>query len=267
VSPRPTFPPDLLRYQRSLNRNSATGWESFAGHRAHLMELLAASGGELALLGAGNCNDVDLAALVARHGEVHLLDLDDEALRRARDRQPRDVAARLVVHPPVDLSGGMELLAPAAATAAFRAGASDRQDRICAAAGRTFDTVVSVCVLTQIAQSCRRGLGLDHPHVTDAADLLLTAHLRALVLLTRPGGTAILVTDTVSSETYLLEELERTDNLLTGTQPRMLRRFFARDPVVAPLIGGSPRLAPPWLWKLSEQVTLLTYAVLLARAP
>ncbi len=279
MSSRPPPPAELLRWQRSLNRNSAAQGEAFADHRAQVMALLASTEGELALLGAGNCNDVDLPALVARHGQVHLLDLDDEALRRTVGRQPPEVAARLVVHPPIDLSGAMDLLTPAAATAAFRRDPPAREDRIRAAVGRTFDTVVSACLLTQIVQSCRRGLGLEHPHLTDAADLLLTAHMRALLLLTRPGGSAVLMTDTVSSETYpldelydpatataLLDELERSDNLLTGTEPRTLRRFLTRDPVAAPLLAGPPRVVPPWLWHLGGDVTLLTYALVIRRS-
>jgi hypothetical protein len=213
---------------------------------------------------------------------VHLIDLDDEALRRARDRQPPEVAARLVVHPPLDLSGGLERLTPSAAAAALRVDPDELAraaiDRLRAAIGATFDTVVSACLLTQITQSCRRGLGMDHPNVADIADGLLTVHLRTLPLLTNPGGTALLVTDAVSSETYpldelydqssaasLLDQLEQTENILTGTAPRDLRRFFTRDPIAAPLLARPPRLIAPWLWRLGDEVTLLTYAWVLSR--
>ena len=87
---------------------------------------------------------------------------------------------------------------------------------------------------------------MEHPHLFELAEAVVTAHLRALVLL-RPGGRAVLVTDVASSETYPLEELaadqplarlldhlEATDNVLTGTQPRFLRRFFTRDPSPRP---------------------------------
>ena len=278
----PPPPPTLLRYQKGLNRNSFARWEGFAGHRERMMALLADTGGSLALLGAGNCNDVDLPPLVARHAEVHLVDLDDEALRRARDRQPPEVAARVVLHGAVDLTGALDRLTPGAAAAVLRADPGELHDaataRIRTAIGRTFDTVVSCCVLSQITQSCRRGLGMDHPDLNDIADGLLTAHLRALLLLTNPGGTALLVTDVVSSETYpldelytpenalpLLDDLNQAGNLLTGTSPRDLRRFFTRDDIAAPLLAEPPRLVPPWLWHLGEEVTLLTCAWVLRR--
>src|SRR3954471_23074082 len=60
----------LLGYHRLLdlhaqnNRATAASWERFASHRSQVTELLRAAGGDtLALLGAGNCNDVDLETL------------------------------------------------------------------------------------------------------------------------------------------------------------------------------------------------------------
>ena len=234
----------------------------------------------LALLGAGNCNDVDLPALAGRCAAVHLVDLDGEALQRARDRQPDEVAARLALHPGVDLSGGLDRL-PAARSGARpidpAALAAAALARLRADLPSDLDVVVSACLLSQITQSCRLALGMEHPQLFEIAEALVSAHLRALVSLVRPGGAAILVTDVVSSETYPLDELsdeplgrllnrlEATDNLLTGTQPRFLRRFFARDPVAAPLLIGPARLVEPWLWKLGDDLTLLAYALVLKR--
>jgi hypothetical protein len=279
----PAPAPELLRYQRTLNRNSAGRWGAFASHRERVTALIAdAAGptpGTVALLGAGNCNDVDLVALAARHGSLHLVDLDHEALQRARDRQPAEVAVRLALHPSVDLSGGLDRLS-AARTGSVDPGAlaQGALAHILAALPGPFDTVVSTCVLSQIAQSCRMVLGVSHPGLHAAAEALVSAHLRALIRLTRPGGTAVLVTDVVSSETYPLEELapeqplarlldhlEATDNVLTGTRPRFLRRFFTRDPVAGPLVDPPPRQVDPWLWRLGDDLTLLTYALVLSR--
>ena len=285
-------PPDLLRYQKTLNRASSGRWQAFAGHRERVMavalDALSAAGPPdpaaartLAVLGAGNCNDVDLAALAARCQTVHLVDLDGEALQRARGRQPPEVAARLALHPGVDLCGGLDRL-PIPRPGARPIDTADLATRALARLRATLpselDTAVSACLLSQITQSCRLALGMEHPQLFEVAEALVAAHLRALVSMVRPGGRAVLVTDVVSSETYPLEELaadeplarlldrlEATDNVLTGTQPRFLRRFFARDPVAAPLLAGPPRLTDPWLWRLGDDLTLLAYAVVLAR--
>jgi hypothetical protein len=291
-------PEDPARYQRAVNRTSSTAWEAFTAHRERVMSLLedalslaAAPRAEgrpddrptLALLGAGNCNDVDLVHLVGRCQTVHLVDLDGEALRRARDRQPPEVAARLVLHPGIDLSGGLDRLA-SARTPTRRLDpaelASSALARLQATLPGDLDVVVSACLISQIAQSCRLALGVAHPHLFEIAEALVSAHLRALVSVARPGGTAVLVTDVVSSETYPLEELaddeplprlldrlEATDNVLTGTQPRFLRRFFLRDAIAAPLVDGPPRLQDPWLWRLSDELTLLAYALVMVRRP
>ncbi len=308
-------PADLLRYQRTVNRGSANRWDGFASHRERVMALLVDAArpagpdpasppdptpdlagtlagphagseagtlaGTLAILGAGNCNDVDLMVLAEHFRTIHLVDLDDEALQRARDRQPAEVAARLVLRAGVDLTGGLALLEaarnarrppdPAAVAAAALA-------NLQGALPGTFDVVVSACLLSQIAQSCRLALGVEHPHLHELAEAVAAAHLRALVLLARPGGTALLVTDVASSETYPLEEtaasqplsrlldhLEATDNVFTGTRPRALRRFFARDPVAAPLLALPPRVIEPWLWRLGDDLSLLTYALVLGR--
>ena len=74
--------------EQIASNQSALGHEaSFAEHRARLTREIAerapASGrGRLCLLGAGNANDVDLELLAKRFAEVHLVDLDRDAVGR-----------------------------------------------------------------------------------------------------------------------------------------------------------------------------------------
>src|SRR5688500_14417857 len=95
------------------NRRSRDDWELYRQHRERLTttidqvaaELDVGAGSRLCLLGAGNCNDVDLVTLAARFQSIHLVDIDGAALDRARARQPAEVRGRLVLHPGVDLTG------------------------------------------------------------------------------------------------------------------------------------------------------------------
>src|SRR4051812_14797742 len=106
------LPDDLIDVHRRYNRNSDGCWQDFASHRTRQTELaLQAGGGRLAVLGAGNCNDLDLPALAERFREIHLVDLDREALERALGRQPPEVQQALVLHAPVDVTGALEKLA------------------------------------------------------------------------------------------------------------------------------------------------------------
>ncbi len=66
----------LGRRQVAINATSRDQWEAFGEHRERLTALLAGEGTErqsrLCVLGAGNANDLELTALLAVHGEVHL---------------------------------------------------------------------------------------------------------------------------------------------------------------------------------------------------
>jgi hypothetical protein len=276
---------DLLALHRRNNRESAELWQSFDEHRARLTALALAGapeGGTLAVLGAGNCNDLDLAALAARFAAIHLVDLDEEAVRRAVSRQAPEVAAKLVLRAPVDLSGAFGRLGafrkkPATPTDLATLPTTSVEAVVAALPG-SFDAIVSTCFLSQLMQSLFHALGGRHPQLHIIACALAVAHLRSIARLLRPGGTAHVVTDTATTETYplvdlwdqqppleLLDHLERTDNVFSGTGPSFLRRILATDKQVAPLLAGSPRIAEPWLWRFTEERTYLVYALSFSR--
>jgi hypothetical protein len=289
--PAPPHPPDLTELHRRNNRESAGHWDHFQEHRARVTALAlstagagdAAGGGRLMVLGAGNCNDLDLAAIAPRFREVHLVDLDQEALRRARERQPAEVAARLVLHAPVDLSGGFDRLhryrAQPATRAELAAMPEACTERVVAALPGGQDVVLSACFLSQLMHTAFMVLGDRHPQLHALACTFALAHLRSLVRLLAPGGTAHVVTDTVSSETYpldelwgtrtpaaLLDHLELTDNTFSGTSPAFLRRILASDRHVAPALAGPARLVEPWRWRFSDERSYLVYALTFTRA-
>jgi hypothetical protein len=280
---------DLLGLHRQNNRETASSWTHFGAHRDKVTALALEGApdtgiGSLAVLGAGNCNDLDLEVIAARFAEVHLVDLDDEALRRARDRQTAPVASKLVLHAPVDLSGVAGQLAgfrhKPATPQQLATLPSRGTEAVLAALPGPFDRVISTCFLSQLLQSAFVCLGPRHPQLHILACALALAHMRALVQLVRPGGGAVVITDAVSTETYplvelwdrqpplaLLAELERADNVFSGTGPAFLRRLLMGDPLVGPLVAGLPRLHQPWLWTFSEERSYLVYALSFARAP
>jgi hypothetical protein len=272
-----TIPEDLIALHRTYNRNSDACWGQFADHRALLTRLALEAGGQrLAVLGAGNCNDLDLPALVAHYRQVHLCDVDEDALRRARDRQPPEVAAALTLRAPVDLSGSLARLAEWGQERPTRvqlaALARDAADNVAADVRATFDTVMSTGLLSQIMHGARLALG-DHPDLEGIAHGLAVGHLRAMVRLLEPGGTGIFVSDTCTSDMYppleercrkfspvaVLQRLEETDNLLSGTRPITILETLTTDPVIAPLVGP-PQLIEPWLWRMGK-MTLLVYGI------
>jgi hypothetical protein len=274
-------PPDLFQLHRQNNRESSPLWQRFGDHRARVTQLArtAARGeGSLAVLGAGNCNDLDLEALAPHFARIHLVDLDEEALARARDRQPADVARKLVLHAPVDLSGAYARLGnyrrkPATA-AELAVLPRTCVDGVTAALPGPFDVVMSTCFLSQLMQSAYVSLGESHPQLQMIACALALGHVRSVARLLAPGGRAHLVTDAVTTETYplfelwdrqppraLLEQLEKTDNVFSGTGPSFLRRILATDAQVAPLLDGPATLVEPWLWQFTEERSYMVYAL------
>src|SRR5260370_28026752 len=86
---------------------SGDDWALYADHRAHFTEgLLSCArqlGGRLCLLGAGQCNDVDLERLAEAFSEIPLVGICSAALAPAVTRPPPSVRARLHRHAPIDL--------------------------------------------------------------------------------------------------------------------------------------------------------------------
>ena len=278
----------LLALHRRNNRESAELWARFGEHRRRVTALAAQTAaapgsGRLLVLGAGNCNDLELEALASVFGEIHLVDLDAEALGRARDRQPLAVQDKLRLQAPVDLSGAFPDLPRWGKTPATPAELavlpSQATQRVLAVLPGGFEVVLSTCFLSQLMQSVFAALGPRHPQLQLIACALAVAHLRSVVGLLTPGGRAHLVTDAVSTETYPLQELwqdkdpleilaqaERANNVFSGTGLSFLRRILATDATVAPLLEGKPVVVPPWLWTFSEERTYLVYALSFVRA-
>ena len=90
--------------QKRMNASTAGSRAWFASHRQRIEALLRRSpkGGRLCVLGAGNCNDLDLPELADHFGEIHLVDLDETAARGATHGLG---LTNVVVHAPLDITG------------------------------------------------------------------------------------------------------------------------------------------------------------------
>ena len=285
--PRADAPGDskALRSQAKANRSTREHWTWFASHRAEIQKLvlpgIGEAGGRLCVLGAGNCNDVDLRALTGSFREVHLVDIDREAIAQAALRQgvAADPAVRL--HGGVDLTGITELFAlwekSPPGEAEVREATARATRAVVPDVGGPFDVVLSPCLLSQLVGYADDVLGRRHPCRRELLVALRTRHLRTVVDLLAPGGSGVVVCDVASSTGHpelhdlhrdklggYLERLTYTDRGFDGLSPAAMREALRGDPLVAPLLGPVQQVAP-WLWRLGPKRTFLVYAMRLRR--
>lgn len=270
--------PSEVELQLLANKNSLPFYQDFESHRRKLSELLLSRGdtGSLCVLGAGNCFDLELEALCQHFDEVHLVDIDRQALERAAKRLAPAERERLRLHAPVDLSGCNQDLTKfrdfQVTPEHLMVLPTNVSQELSKQLGGPFDLVVSACILSQMHLTARRVLGTQHP-LFDAVNLVLTlTHLRTLLRLTRPGGRAWLVTDASSDEIAPLGELETQASLLGPLQqfeqqnllfhtvaPSMVLSIAAQDPTLRKQSVLSPP-ADVWLWRNGPRRTFLVYA-------
>jgi hypothetical protein len=275
--------------QARFNRSTRAHWQHFAPHRTRVQELILTGrelvpGGKFIALGAGNCNDLELRRLLDAFDEVHLVDIDREALSAACERQGVNGAAGLRLHAPVDLTGIAPIVSTWKRTDTPRLPdvrhAIDASDKaLTPDLTGPFDVVLSSCVLSQIVGYATDTLGGDrHPGFADLVRAIRTRHLRLMVDLLKPGGTGLLLCDLVSSDSLdvlprvpehelpgLIQKIAREGNFFSGLFPDALLAALQNKATVATRLRDV-RLLPPWLWRLGPRRSFLVYAVRFRRA-
>jgi hypothetical protein len=273
-----------LQSQAGANRSTRDHWGWFTSHRAEIQKLVLpqvtpAGNREprLCVLGAGNCNDIDLKALSEEFAEVHLVDVDPAAMRQAVARQQVADDTRVRLHGGVDLTGiadafpRWESQLPTASeveAAAKRAAHAEVPPL-----DGPFDVVLSPCLLSQLVGYASDVLGRRHPRRRELLVALRTRHLRTVVDLLLPGGTGVIVCDVASSTgrpellearrerlPELLDRLTHTERGFEGISPASMREALRNDLLIAPLLGPVQQVAP-WLWHLGPKRTFLVYAL------
>jgi hypothetical protein len=279
-----TAPERAASYQARVNARSARDRALFAAHRARVAALVEAAGrgGSLCVLGAGNGSDLDVPALARAFTELHLVDLDGEALARGHAALPEALRARVTLHAGVDLTGLIDRIDAWGDAFPDEAGlaraALPAIQGTLARLGRRFDTVVSTCVLSQLVVPFHRALVLPAAAWESLRATLTAIHLSTIAGATRPGGTGILVFDVLSSKSAPgLRDLD-------GAAPEAVEAFAAahragggaplepdpaglvrrlRSPGMERLVE-SPHLTTPWAWNIGAE-TQLVYGLVFRR--
>ena len=277
----------ISEQQAGYNANTRDRWKSFENHRQHTTQFicdaikylpLTWSEPTIAVLGAGNGNDLELETIAESFSKIHLFDFDPTALEYLKAQQLGGALSNtVVVEPPVDLSGISAQLddLPENQTEpwALELGEKTRQVKD-VLPDQQFDVVVSTCLTTQLLAGIVNSLGDDSPFKDFMLIAIRDGHLKLMEKLIRPGGAGVLITDFVSSDT--LPELATIDDapetvLATARKAIDQRNFFtgtnpwAMKDALAKLISEDPfepwSIAPPWRWQIGEKRSYLVTAI------
>jgi hypothetical protein len=283
----PNSTPDpVTASQAKCNRSTERQWGMYARHRRAIERLIVPDrrGGSICVLGAGNCNDLDLPWLTDMYADVHLVDLDADALRSGIARQIPSPSPSLHQHAPFDLTAVAPRIAawskttpsPEQIDAATRDILSDVN-----LPWPTCDVALSPCVLTQTINPARDALRnhyeATHPSILSLRSALRSRHLRTIAHSLKPGGRGVLAIDLISSEKF--PDLPRIpDDQLDsamrrfiddkrgyrGLDPANVTRAIREDPGISNLITP-PQFMHPWLWHLGLRRSFLVYAATFTR--
>ncbi len=268
----------LAEKEKSNNRDTRNSWETYRSHREKMMELIQANkpvqGGSLCLLGAGNCNDVDLAVLLDFFDSVSLMDLDKEALAHGIAYQKVEKHPKLSLHAGIDLSGILPYMerwtkhAPSNREKSLCLHSVQYSDPLASYHGQ-FDLVLPCCLLSQMILGIK-ATRLSQKDQRQLIELLRIQHVRQMHALLRPHGIGIFVTDVISSDTLpelrnnaftpsldLLNKLVKERNYFSGLNPFAMLNLLSNH-FPSPIQAS---LTQPWVWHLSEKRSFLNYAI------
>jgi hypothetical protein len=268
--------------QRDFNRASQANWRPFAAHReqvtSRLLAPAAGATGALCVLGAGNCNDLDLLRLTAHWPAIRLVDIDAQAMQAGVAHQFSTTAGadriRRIEFSACDLTGALELCHEFA-----QAPSRERFARLRTALtllpapgqlGSRFPAVASTCLLSQLIRTFEHAAGQGTPEAHAFTELVRLQHLRTVAELTAPGGTALLFTDFVSSESCpelldtpppalpaVMHRVVAAHGCFSGMNPLAIHRLLASPPL-ASYWAEPPALSLPWVWDLGPRRYLVT---------
>jgi hypothetical protein len=256
-------------------------WQLYAAHREEFTRAVLAvapsTPGRVCVLGAGKCNDLDLARLGQAFREVHLVDLLPASLASAVSREEAELRKRLVPHAPVDLAllSGKRVSKwqqKTPSSAELEAAADNSLQQVRQRLPGPFDVVVSACVLTQLGFALSQSFRDTHPLLGPLRLQTARLHLRTLLELTARSGTALFVSDLASSTHYPLDALPADARLSEVLDDVLAKRAFyhvAHPELISELLAAEAperritRLEP-WLWTGPQSRTYLVYGYALS---
>lgn len=261
---------ELFEDEFRLNQASRPNWELGAGHREtltrHLTGLAGNKKGRLCVLGAGNCNDIDLKRLLQDYSEIHLVDLDQHALEYGVQSQAVTDGAPVFLHVCDLTSVGPDLAALKATNGQAEADVTEIIQKLSSPVALKipgpFDVVSSTCVLSQLIHQAVNAIGETHPQFESLMVAIRSQHFRTIIDFICDGGAGLVVSDFVSSESApdmkdvpdiqfpeYLSQLLASRNFFHGVHPGILFSLLVGNSPLGSQVYNAEMLSP-WRWDL-----------------
>ncbi|MCE2514796.1 MAG: hypothetical protein J4F37_07275 [Acidobacteria bacterium] len=266
----------LVARQLRLNRETLENWRLYRSHREAVADLICRppqpTSARLCILGAGNCNDLDLARFTGRFAQVDLVDLDRQAMAAGVQRQSPSAPGRISLHGGVDLTGILKTLDTWERYRPSRESIDHCMREARAFAGLPFldrfNVAASICLLSQIVDSVVSVTGPGAVPL-ELVRTLQQRHLRLLAELLLPGAVGYLVTDfdLEPGDGRPTRKASSTSGAATprgqaflGVSPRELCALVRNDAFLRTRVQPA-RMSPSWLWRQNPRRTLRVCAI------
>ncbi len=265
---------------RHLNRMTAGLYDIYAPLRQRVTALATAAvrplgeretvepAGTLAVVGAGNCNDVELARLSESFARVDLIDLDADALQHGLKREFGD-------SPPANLRtlGGVDLTglgkrprnAPPVQEKSLKFVTRLEKHRCEEFEAAAYDRVLSSSMIGAGISNLTTVMSAKHKLFLKSAQAIRDAHVQQLVDMLKPGGFGAMVLELISSDAIpdltkwtakqllpAFDQIVRQGPTFPGAHPEQLGRALVETKQIAALNGLSP-----WRFTLGQRVYLM----------
>ena len=266
----------LVARQLRLNRETLDFWRLYRSHREAVADLISRTpqpaSASLCILGAGNCNDLDLARFTGRFAQIDLVDLDREAMAAGVQRQSPPAPGRISLHGGVDLTGILKTLATWERHRPSRESINHSIREARGFAGLPFlgrfEVAASICLLSQIIESIVSVTGPGAVPL-ELVRTLQQRHLRLLAELLLPGAVGYLVTDFALEQGGARQPQPASPpgsaraspgGDFLGTSPEELCALASNDPILRTQLCQA-RVSPSWLWRQNPHRTLRVCAI------
>jgi len=280
--------------EKEIQNNAQTSgeefWNFFSSHRKEVTELITSAlpkkikkgTGSVLILGAGNCNDLDLKKITKYFSRIELVDVDENAIKQGLARQfGQEVPPSITVKGGIDVTGVMDEIYEKAKTSQdsnqpiTEAERDELIQKITSWSGlpykAKFNVVVSLALLSQIVLSIQDGLGTFNEQAFPPLMVAIrNRHLLELENQLLPGGTALLISDIVSDSTFpdlkqlkikgnkinsILQGLVDSKNFFHGTNPFLVIQELQKNEDIKKV-----EIEELWKWEWPNKMYLV-YAI------